>query len=90
MEVLVALAELSPAVVSGSALLDRVWPNVVVVNNVVYQAIAQLRKALGDEARSPRYIECVPRRGYRLIAEIVSGVACHIHLPISPTACLRT
>jgi DNA-binding winged helix-turn-helix (wHTH) protein len=36
MEVLVALAELSPAVVSGSALLDRVWPNVVVVNNVVY------------------------------------------------------
>ena len=74
MEVLVALAELSPAVVSGSALLDRVWPNVVVVNNVVYQAIAQLRKALGDEARSPRYIECVPRRGYRLIAEIVGGV----------------
>jgi len=70
MEVLVALAEVSPAVMSGSALLERVWPNVVVVDNVVYQAIAQLRKALGDTARSPRYIECISRRGYRLIASI--------------------
>ena len=45
---LVALAEVSPAVVSGSALLDRVWPDVVVVPNVVYQAITQLRKRRGD------------------------------------------
>lgn len=70
MEVLVALAEVSPAVVSGSALLERVWPNVVVVDNVIHQAISQLRKALGDHARSPRYIECIPRRGYRLVARL--------------------
>jgi len=70
MEVLVALAEVAPSVVSASALLERVWPKLVVVDNVVYQAIAQLRKALGDTARSPRYIECVARRGYRLVAPI--------------------
>jgi DNA-binding winged helix-turn-helix (wHTH) protein len=86
---LVALAEPSPAVVSGSALLDRVWPNVVVVNNVVYQAIAQLRKALGDDARSPRYIECVPRRGYRLVAEIADGVGLSRSSTDTPTSCLR-
>ena len=70
MEVLVALAEVSPSVMSPSALLARVWPNVVVVDNVVYQAIAQLRKALGDSARSPSYIECISRRGYRVVAPI--------------------
>ena len=62
-EVLVALADAAPDVLSAAALLDRVWPNVVVVDNVVHQAIAQLRKALGDDARAPRYIESVPRRG---------------------------
>ena len=70
MEVLLALAESAPEVMSVAALLERVWPNAVVVDNVVHQAIAQLRRALGDEARSPRYVESVPRRGYRLIAEI--------------------
>src|SRR5262245_40626780 len=70
MDVLVALMETAPAVVSSQALLERVWPDVVVVDNVVYQTIAQLRKALGDDAQAPRYVQTVPRRGYRLIAEI--------------------
>ena len=70
MDVLVSLMEAAPAVVSAQALLERVWPGVVVVDNVVYHAIAQLRKALGDDAHAPRYIQTVPRRGYRLIAEI--------------------
>lgn len=71
MEVLVALMEAAPNVLSVAALLERVWPNVVVVDNVVHQAIAQLRRALGDQARSPHYIENIPRRGYRLIAEVL-------------------
>jgi len=70
MDVLVALADAAPSVLSAPALLDRVWPGVVVVDNVVYRAIGQLRKALGDDARAPRFIENIPRRGYRLIAEI--------------------
>ena len=70
MDVLVALVEAAPVVLSGTELLERVWPDVVVVHNVVYQAIAQLRKALGDEAHAPQYIETIPRRGYRVVAEI--------------------
>ena len=70
MDVLVALVEAAPAVMSAAALLDRVWPNVVVVDNVVYQAIAQLRKALGDDASASRYVETIPRRGYRVVAKI--------------------
>src|SRR5262249_19088667 len=44
--------------------------SVVVGDNVVHQAIAHLRTALGDRARAPHFIEHVPRRGYRLIAPI--------------------
>ena len=70
MDVLVALADAAPGVLSASDLLDRVWSNVVVGDNVVHQAIAHLRSALGDRAREPTFIEHVPRRGYRLIAPI--------------------
>ena len=70
MDVLMALAEAAPAVVSNTTLLERIWPNVLVVDNVVHQAIAQLRKVLGDDAHEPRYVETIPRRGYRVIAEI--------------------
>src|SRR5262245_23124590 len=75
MEVLVTLVDASPEVVSAATLLELIWSDVVVVDNVVYQAIAQLRKALGDDARTPRYIETVPRRGYRVIAPVISRTA---------------
>ena len=78
MDVLVALVDASPRALSSADLLDHVWSNVVVGDNVVHQAIAHLRAALSDQARAPRFIEHVPRRGYRLIAPIqraVSGAA---------------
>ncbi len=83
MDVLVALVGAAPAVVSSAALLERVWPDVVVVDNVVYQAVAQLRKALGDDSQAPRYIENIPRRGYRLIAEIEHVVPSAVTKPTS-------
>jgi TolB-like protein len=70
MEVLLLLAEVAPDVVSGQSLLARVWSDVVVVDNVVHQALAQLRRALDDDAHEPKYIESIPRRGYRLIADV--------------------
>jgi TolB-like protein/DNA-binding winged helix-turn-helix (wHTH) protein len=70
MDVLVCLADAAPGLVTSAQLLERVWPSVVVGDNVLHQAIAHLRKALGDQARSPRFIENVPRRGYRLLAEV--------------------
>jgi tetratricopeptide (TPR) repeat protein len=65
--VLAHLAEEAPNPVSVEALLDRSWPGVVVGDNTVHQVVGRLRKALGDSARSPSYIETLPKRGYRLI-----------------------
>ena len=70
MDVLVCLALAAPRLVSHAQLLESVWPKVVVGDNVLHQAITHLRKALGDKARSPRFIETVPRRGYRLRVDV--------------------
>ena len=70
MRLLLYLAAHAGRVVDVQVLLDEVWPNVVVTQGSVYQAIAQLRRFLGDESEHPRYIENLPRRGYRLIAPV--------------------
>ncbi|MEP1593073.1 MAG: AAA family ATPase, partial [Halieaceae bacterium] len=49
-------------------LLKAVWGNRVVTEASLNQAVRELRKALGDDAKSPRYIETVHRRGFRFIA----------------------
>ena len=69
MDVLVCLARASGQVVSREALIDAVWPEVFISESVLTRAIAGLRRALGDDARSPRYIETISKRGYRLIGE---------------------
>jgi len=70
MRLLLYLAAHTGRVVDVQELLDEVWPNVVVTQGSVYQAVAQLRRILGDESEHPRYIENLPRRGYRLIAPV--------------------
>lgn len=70
MEVLVFFAGRPGEVVTQSELEAAVWRDVVVTSQSLYQSIAQLRRVLGDDARQPRYIETVPRRGYRLIAPV--------------------
>lgn len=67
--VLAHLIEDAPNPVSIEALLDRSWPGVIVGDNAVHQVVGRLRKALGDKARHPIYIETLPRRGYRLLIE---------------------
>ena len=49
---------------------SSVWADVVVGPNSVYQSIAQLRRALGDDRAAPRYIETIPRKGYRLMVPV--------------------
>jgi TolB-like protein/DNA-binding winged helix-turn-helix (wHTH) protein len=56
--------------VSIEELLDNVWSGVVVTQDSVYQAVTALRRLLGDDAKSPRYIATVPRLGYRLVAAV--------------------
>ena len=70
MRVLVCLAEHAGEVVSVEQLLDAVWKDVVVTHDSLYQAVAGLRRALGDDPKNPIYIANVQRRGYRLIAPV--------------------
>jgi len=67
MDVLVRLARTTGEVVSREDLIDAVWPEVFISESVLTRAIAGLRRALGDDARSPRFIETISKRGYRLI-----------------------
>jgi DNA-binding winged helix-turn-helix (wHTH) protein/TolB-like protein len=70
LRLLVYLAERAGQVVSIEELLEEVWSGVVVTSDSVYQAVAGLRRTLGDDAREPRYIATVPRLGYRLVAAV--------------------
>src|SRR5215469_7343432 len=70
MRLFLSLAAHAGRVVDVQHLLDEVWPNVVVTQSSVYQAVLQLRRILGDDTEHPTYIENVPRRGYRLIAPV--------------------
>ncbi|MEZ5549344.1 MAG: winged helix-turn-helix domain-containing protein [Pseudomonadales bacterium] len=69
MDVLVYLAQ-QTGPLSTEQLLDALWPDKVVVQAVIHQRIALIRRALGDSARSPRYIQTIPGRGYRLVAAV--------------------
>lgn len=62
------LVEKAPDLVSNDDLLDAVWGRHAISPNVVPQAIRELRRAFGDDAREPRFIETRHRLGYRLIA----------------------
>ena len=70
MKLLMCLAERAGEVVSIDDLLDQVWSGVVVSPDSVYQAVASLRRLLGDDARQPEYIVTVPRLGYRMVATV--------------------
>jgi DNA-binding winged helix-turn-helix (wHTH) protein len=57
-------------VVNHEELVRAVWEGRVVEDGAVYQTLAKLRKALGDDAHQPRYVETIPTKGYRLIAPV--------------------
>jgi transcriptional activator of cad operon len=70
MRLLLCLAERAGEVVSIDDLLNQVWSGVFVNQDSVYQAVASLRRVLGDDPKQPTYIETVPRLGYRLVAAV--------------------
>jgi len=78
MQVLVCLAENAGDLVSRQQLTDTVWATEFISDNTVTHAITELRNALGDDAKSPTFVETIHRRGYRLVAPVewVSGDDC--------------
>ena len=67
-ELLCALARRPGSLLTKNALLDEVWGHRFVSESVLKTVIGKLRITLQDDARKPRFIETVPRRGYRFIA----------------------
>jgi TolB-like protein/Tfp pilus assembly protein PilF len=69
-EVLVCLADHAGEVVSKKEIIRKVWPDTYVSDDVLLYSVSSLRRALGDDPGDPRFIETIPRRGYRLITPV--------------------
>lgn len=72
MEVLVYLARHPGEVIPKERLIRAVWSDTFVTDWVLSRAISELRKVFADDAANPRYIQTLPKRGYRLIAKVES------------------
>jgi len=70
MAVLQCLAQADNGVVSRNDLLDKVWPGAAVTDDVLTHCIVELRKAFGDSAQDSRFIETIPKKGFRLMAKV--------------------
>lgn len=85
MDILLRLAAEPGEVVRRETLLEDVWPRRMVNDEVLSRAIAELRTTLGDDARGARYIETLPKLGYRLVAT-VEPIAPHPPVEAPPAA----
>src|SRR5687768_14317011 len=73
-DTLLVLVQHAPQVVAKEQLLKEVWPDIFVEEGSLSHNIHGLRKVLGDGSSEPRYIETIPKRGYRFVAPVkVSG-----------------
>lgn len=70
MQVLVCLAAQQGEVVSKDRLMKTVWPDTFVTDDALLRCISELRKALEDDPKEPKYIQTIPKSGYRLVAEV--------------------
>jgi TolB-like protein/DNA-binding winged helix-turn-helix (wHTH) protein len=71
MSVLVCLAESAGQAVSKEKLLQTVWPDTFVGEGVLVRSIVELRRVFADDAKEPRVIQTIAKRGYRLVAPVV-------------------
>jgi DNA-binding winged helix-turn-helix (wHTH) protein len=88
--VLALLLERAGDVVTREQLRDRVWPENTFVefDYALNTAIKKIRAVLGDDADVPRYVETIPRRGYRFIASVtaVRDSSCRHEMPVTEPA----
>jgi DNA-binding winged helix-turn-helix (wHTH) protein/tetratricopeptide (TPR) repeat protein len=71
--VLLQLAEQEGRLLTKDALFSSVWDGTIVSESALTSVIKELRRALGDESRTPRYIESIYGRGYRLLPQVRHG-----------------
>ena len=69
-DLLLYLVARPSALATKDDLLKALWPDVIVTDNALTQAVSELRQALGDDPARPQYVQTVARRGYRFIASV--------------------
>ena len=69
-DVLVYLVKHCDRMVEKQELFEQIWKESFVTDNALTRTIREIRQVIGDDADAPRYIETVPKRGYRFIGEI--------------------
>ena len=70
LELLIYLISNRGRLVTRQELMDTVWGDTVISESALTKAVARLRKALGDDSATHRYLETVRTRGYRFVAEV--------------------
>lgn len=67
-------------IITRDELQTVIWQGVIVTDNAINKLVANLRKTLNDDPKSPQYIQTVPKQGYRFIAEasVLKGVKSHL------------
>jgi len=74
-QVLLYLVEQRQRVVPKQELVEALWKDTFVTDDALVQAVTSARKALGDDAESPRFIRTKPKIGYQFIAALEAGAA---------------
>jgi eukaryotic-like serine/threonine-protein kinase len=72
-DLLIFLIKNRGRVIEKQELFEQVWKQAFVTDNALTRAVKEIRRAIGDDASAPRYIETIPKRGYRFIAEVRSS-----------------
>jgi len=80
------LVEHAGRLVTQEELLEAVWPETYIKPEVLKSRIFEIRSALGDRPKTPRFIETLPRRGYRFIAPVHDGPAAAPAFPGPPAS----
>ncbi len=75
--------------VTKDELFKAVWPDVIVTDNALTQAVSELRQALGDDPSKPAYVQTVARRGYRFIAPVAAHASTAAPPSVAPEAGVR-
>ena len=70
MEVLVCLAHYAGETLPKEQLLKTIWPETFVSDDVLIRSISEIRRAFDDDPRESKFIQTVPKRGYRLIPSV--------------------
>ena len=76
-DLLCALALERPNVIAKPVLQQRLWPDTFVAEANLSNLVAEVREALGDDARTPRFIRTVHRRGYAFCGETEAALLAH-------------